>query len=240
MDGGISKRHHVLLIDDDREFCEVMTDYLDAHSFAVSSVYTGRDGMEAVRHETYHIILLDMLLPDISGIEVLRQLRMETQTPVIILSAHNEETDRIVTLELGADDYIPKSFSARELLARIGVVLRRMENLPADPVHGGGVLRIRGLCMDPQTLKATLNDTPIELTNMEFRLLYYLARGAGRIYSRESLLNLFTEKEWSKFDRCVDVHISSLRKKLGDNSRCPVYLKTVRGLGYMFLQQGDA
>ena len=192
MDGYAGKGHQVLLIDDDSEFCELMTDYLDVHSFAVSSVHTGTAGIEAARRQEYDVILLDMLLPDISGIEVLRHLRTETRAPVVILSAHNEETDRIVTLELGADDYVPKTFSARDL------------------------------------------------TSMEFQLLYHLARGAGRIFSREDLLNLFAEKEWNKFDRCVDVHISSLRKKLGDNSRCPTYLKTVRGLGYMFIKQSDA
>ena len=114
MDGYAGKGHQVLLIDDDSEFCELMTDYLDVHSFAVSSVHTGTAGIEAARRQEYDVILLDMLLPDISGIEVLRHLRTETRAPVVILSAHNEETDRIVTLELGADDYVPKTFSARE------------------------------------------------------------------------------------------------------------------------------
>ncbi len=242
MEGHRGKGHQVLLIDDDREFCELMADYLDVHSFSVSSVHTGTAGIEAARQTTYDIILLDMLLPDISGIEVLRHLRMETRTPVVILSAHNEETDRIVTLELGADDYVPKSFSARELLARIRVVLRRVEN--TEPLENldrpDGMLCIRGLCMNPHTMKVTLNNVPLELTSMEFRLLYHLARGAGRIFSRENLLTLFMEKEWNKFDRCVDVHVSSLRKKLGDSSRCPIFLKTVRGLGYMFIKQSDS
>lgn len=242
MDGYAGKRHQVLLIDDDGEFCELMADYLDAHSFSVSSVPTGGAGIEAARREGCDIILLDMLLPDMSGIEVLRRLRMETQTPIVILSAHNEETDRIVTLELGADDYVPKTFSARELLARIRAVLRRMESaaLPEYSARQDGMLCVHGLCMNPQTFKVTLNNEPLELTNMEFLLLYHLARGAGRIFSREDLLNLFAEREWNKFDRCVDVHISSLRKKLGDSSRCPTYLRTVRGLGYMFIKQGDA
>ena len=152
------------------------------------------------------------------------------------------DTRVLLTLEIGADDYVPKTFSARELLARIRVVLRRMENagLPEGSDRQDGMLCMHGLCMNPQTLKVTLNNEPLDLTSMEFQLLYHLARGAGRIFSREDLLNLFAEKEWNKFDRCVDVHISSLRKKLGDNSRCPTYLKTVRGLGYMFIKQSDA
>lgn len=162
MDGYAGKGHQVLLIDDDSEFCELMTDYLDVHSFAVSSVHTGTAGIEAARRQEYDVILLDMLLPDISGIEVLRHLRTETRAPVVILSAHNEETDRIVTLELGADDYVPKTFSARELLARIRVVLRRMENagLPEGSDRQDGMLCMHGLCMNPQTLKVTLNNEP--------------------------------------------------------------------------------
>ena len=181
MDGYAGKGHQVLLIDDDSEFCELMTDYLDVHSFAVSSVHTGTAGIEAARRQEYDVILLDMLLPDISGIEVLRHLRTETRAPVVILSAHNEETDRIVTLELGADDYVPKTFSARELLARIRVVLRRMENagLPEGSDRQDGMLCMHGLCMNPQTLKVTLNNEPLDLTSMEFQLLYHLARGAG-------------------------------------------------------------
>ncbi len=233
------KAHQVLLIDDDHEFCELMTDYLDVHSFSVTAVYTGSSGIETAGQKAYDIILLDMLLPDISGIEVLRQLRMRLRTPVVILSAHNEETDRIVTLELGADDYVPKSFSARELLARIRAVLRRMEKarLPESTSKKDGALCINGLCMNPLTLKSTLNNEPLELTSMEFMLLFHMAREAGRIFSREDLLNLFTEKEWNKFDRCVDVHVSSLRKKLADDSRCPTYLKTIRGVGYTFIKQ---
>ena len=179
MDGYAGKGHQVLLIDDDSEFCELMTDYLDVHSFAVSSVHTGTAGIEAARRQEYDVILLDMLLPDISGIEVLRHLRTETRAPVVILSAHNEETDRIVTLELGADDYVPKTFSARELLARIRVVLRRMENagLPEGSDRQDGMLCMHGLCMNPQTLKVTLNNEPLDLTSMEFQLLYHLARG---------------------------------------------------------------
>lgn len=233
--------HQVLLIDDDQEFCDLMTDYLAVHSFCVTSVYAGTAGIEAAQKGQYDIILLDMLLPDISGVEVLRRLRQKTRTPVVILSAHNEETDRIVTLELGADDYVPKSFSARELLARIRVVLRRLEDTGSAemPEQKDWMLCIHGLCMNPVTMKASLNSEPLDLTTMEFRLLYHMAREAGRVFLREDLLNLFVEKDWNKFDRCVDVHISSLRKKLADNSRCPTYLKTIRGYGYTFIQDDE-
>ncbi|MFQ8887211.1 MAG: response regulator transcription factor [Bilophila wadsworthia] len=178
MDGYAGKGHQVLLIDDDSEFCELMTDYLDVHSFAVSSVHTGTAGIEAARRQEYDVILLDMLLPDISGIEVLRHLRTETRAPVVILSAHNEETDRIVTLELGADDYVPKTFSARELLARIGLSCGAWKTPGFRKARQAGRYALYARAVhEPQTLKVTLNNEPLDLTSMEFQLLYHLARG---------------------------------------------------------------
>ena len=232
----------ILLIDDDPEFCSLLNDYLELNSISLTCAHDGQSGLDILDRRAFDLILLDMFLPDINGLDVLRRIRRMQSPPVVMLSAHNEETDRIIALEIGADDYVPKTFSARDLLARIRVVLRRMENagLPEGSDRQDGMLCMHGLCMNPQTLKVTLNNEPLDLTSMEFQLLYHLARGAGRIFSREDLLNLFAEKEWNKFDRCVDVHISSLRKKLGDNSRCPTYLKTVRGLGYMFIKQSDA
>ena len=145
MDGYAGKGHQVLLIDDDSEFCELMTDYLDVHSFAVSSVHTGTAGIEAARRQEYDVILLDMFLPDINGLDVLRRIRRMQSPPVVMLSAHNEETDRIIALEIGADDYVPKAFSSRELLARIRAVLRRcapeQESAPPEKTDGRDILR---------------------------------------------------------------------------------------------------
>lgn len=226
--------HPVLLIDDDPDFCMLLRDYLEGHGFRLDFAHSGESGLEASRVGEWELILLDMFLPGISGIEVLAALRRESPVPVVILSAHGEEADRIVTLEMGADDYVPKAFSPRELLARIRAVLRRQG--PSDPQDGGERLFLRGLRMNGRTMESSLNGVPLDLTALEFRLLYALAREAGRVFSREELLNLIAERDFNKFDRSVDVHISSLRRKLADDSRCPAYLKTLRGIGYTFLK----
>ena len=239
MDGYAGKGHQVLLIDDDSEFCELMTDYLDVHSFAVSSVHTGTAGIEAARRQEYDVILLDMLLPDSSGIEVLRHLRTETRAPVVILSAHNEETDRIVTLELGADDYVPKAFSPRELLARVRAVLRRAQPVQAErkEPEEDGVVRVRGLWMDRKSMKARMDGVPMDLTALEFRIMFGMAAHPGRVFTRENLLELAVGREFSRYDRSVDMHISTLRRKLGDDPHNPAYLKTIRGMGYTLLPE---
>ena len=232
----------LLVVDDDADIRELLSAYLARYDMTVETAADGAGLFEKLDHAHFDLIILDIMLPGEDGLSLCRRLRGTSAIPVIFLTSRDSSTDRVVGLELGADDYVPKTFSARELLARIRVVLRRMENagLPEGSDRQDGMLCMHGLCMNPQTLKVTLNNEPLDLTSMEFQLLYHLARGAGRIFSREDLLNLFAEKEWNKFDRCVDVHISSLRKKLGDNSRCPTYLKTVRGLGYMFIKQSDA
>ena len=232
----------ILVCDDQAMVHEALGVYLQNEGYQMVSAFDGTEALRLGGEKKPDLIILDLMMPQISGIEVCREVRKNSNVPILMLTAKGEEIDRILGLELGADDYVPKTFSARELLARIRVVLRRMENagLPEGSDRQDGMLCMHGLCMNPQTLKVTLNNEPLDLTSMEFQLLYHLARGAGRIFSREDLLNLFAEKEWNKFDRCVDVHISSLRKKLGDNSRCPTYLKTVRGLGYMFIKQSDA
>ena len=175
MDGYAGKGHQVLLIDDDSEFCELMTDYLDVHSFAVSSVHTGTAGIEAARRQEYDVILLDMLLPDISGIEVLRHLRTETRAPVVILSAHNEETDRIVTLELGADDYVVKPFDPRELLARIRTVLRRASD-KGQAAAQSDIRRFAGWTLNVRSRELSQGDERIALSDAMYRLLLEIGR----------------------------------------------------------------
>ena len=240
MDGYAGKGHQVLLIDDDSEFCELMTDYLDVHSFAVSSVHTGTAGIEAARRQEYDVILLDMLLPDISWIEVLRHLRTETRAPVVILSAHNEETDRIVTLELGADDYVPKAFSSRELLARIRAVLRRcapeQESAPPEKTDGRDILRVRDLTVNNHTKEAFLHGEPLNLTVSEFQILFTLISEPGSVFSREDLLRITAERDFNKYDRSIDVHISSLRRKLREDTGSPQYIRTLRGVGYSLIR----
>lgn len=225
----------ILLIDDDRSFCTLLCDYFKSHAIQIIAGHDGKSGLEAVRKGGFDLILLDMFLPDMYGVEVLRHIRQETTVPVIILSAHNEETDRIVTLEMGADDYVPKKFSMRELLARIKVALRRRNIFPND--HGEPeFMQLRGLRLDNKTKEADLNNVSLELTATEFRILWAMTSQPGRVFMRESLMGMMGEKDFNKFDRSVDVHISSLRQKLGEDSKNPQYIKTMRGIGYSVIK----
>lgn len=232
------QKNRILLIDDDTEFCQLVKDYMELQAIRVDFCTTGAEGLAAAETGLYDLILLDMMLPDITGVEVLRQIRMKTGLPVIIFSAHNDETDRIVTLELGADDYVPKSFSSRELLARVRAVLRRT---PGTTNERNDILCVHALELDPNRLKAAFNGKPLELTYVEFQILYAMMKEPGRVFSREALLNLFAaDKEWNKFDRSVDVHIAALRKKLADATGINGLIRTVRSIGYMFVRQDEA
>lgn len=178
-----------------------------------------------------------MMLPDEPGVEVLRQIRSQSSIPVIIFSAHNDETDRIVALELGADDYVPKSFSSRELLARVRAVLRRTSAKAEE--ERTQVLSVGGLELNPRTHQVSFGGRPLELTYVEYSILQALMRAPRVIFPRKRLLNLFADKEWNKFDRSVDVHISTLRKKLADATGKTNYIRTVRSAGYMFVPQDE-
>jgi len=233
------KNARLLLIDDDHEFCQLVKDYMELQAMTLDFCLTGSEGLLASDRKCYDLILLDMMLPDMPGVEVLRALRVKCYTPVIIFSAHNDETDRIVTLELGADDYVPKSFSSRELLARVRAVLRRSGGGPTQDLRGE-ILSLHGIELNPRTLRVSFSGKPIEFTHVEFQILYAMMREAGRIFSREALLTLFADKAWNKFDRSVDVHISTLRKKLADATGQSGLIRTVRNMGYTFIRQDEA
>ncbi len=231
------KNSRLLLIDDDAEYCQLVRDYMELQNLALDYRNSGSEGLAAVRRG-YDLVLLDMMLPDMPGVEVLRRIREACGIPVIILSAHNDETDRIVTLELGADDYVPKSFSSRELLARVRAVLRRAA--VSDPVlSADDVIFLHGIKLNPRTMRVSCAGRDADFTYVEFQILHAMMREPGRIFSREALLNLFSDKEWSKFDRSVDVHISTLRKKLSDLAGGQIPIRTVRGMGYTFMRQDD-
>lgn len=234
---GEERNGRLLLIDDDVEFCLLVKDYLELQNIALDYYVTGEEGLDALGTKNYDLILLDMMLPDLPGVEVLRRIRVKSGIPVIIFSAHNDETDRIVTLELGADDYVPKSFSSRELLARIRAVLRRSAGKEGSEREE--ILTAHGIELNPRTLRASFHGQAIELTYVEFQLLHAMMREPGRIFSRETLLNLFADKEWNKFDRSVDVHISTLRKKLADATGMNSHIRTVRSMGYVFIRQEE-
>lgn len=240
MSGDGADRISILLVDDDRKFCRLVSQYLTPHGYDVTCTHTGPEGLEGALSGEFHVVVLDVMLPGMDGFEILRKLRTESDVPVLMLTARGDETDRIVGLEIGADDYLPKTSSTRELLARLRALTRRAfewvsEDSPEfiKPVTAGA------LRMDPGARVATLDDDVLELTRMEFDLLLLLARRAGRVLSREQLLRATAGRDHGSFDRSIDVHMSSLRRKLGDDPDDPTYIKTVRGVGYMFLKGAD-
>ncbi len=224
----------VLVIDDDEELCQLTVDYLSPLGFHVETVTTGGLGAERATEEAWHAVILDVMLPDVDGFEVLRRIRAKSKVPVLMLTGRGEEVDRVVGLELGADDYLPKTFSSRELLARLRAAMRRAGWVAEAPtVPAVREVVVGQLRITPETHTAVLGDQPLTLTRTEFDLLLTLARGAGRVKSRDQLFEELRGSEWDVFDRAIDMHISSLRKKLGDDPKEPRFIKTVRGVGYL-------
>ncbi len=235
-----SGRTRLLMIDDDRKLCRLVAAYLEPLGFDVTAVHTGTEGVEraTAAGETWHAIILDVMLPGLDGFEVLRRIRTSSAIPVLMLTARGDETDRIVGLEVGADDYLPKTFSTRELLARLRAVLRRSAlsataNAAGTPPPTEIVVGPLRLNVDARS--AVLDATPLALTPVEFDLLASLARARGRVKSREALLDEIRDRNYDVFDRSIDVHISSLRKKLGDDAKDPRFIRTLRSAGYMFI-----
>jgi two-component system response regulator CpxR len=225
----------LLVIDDDRKLCRLVRDYLEPLGYAVSAAHTGPDGVTAATTGAWHAVLLDVMLPGFDGFEVLRQIRATSTVPVLMLTARGEERDRIAGLEGGADDYLPKTFSTRELLARLRAVTRRASVTAAEEFAEvvAGDVRV-----DPATRTATHGGQTLVLTPVEFDLLLSLVRAAGRVKTRDELMAEIREREYEVFDRSIDVHIAALRKKLGDTAQSPRYIRTVRAAGYMFVNPG--
>ncbi len=224
----------LLLVDDNPKLCRMVKEYLEPLGYDVSLAHTGPDGLEKALDGDYQAILLDIMLPGFDGFEVLRRLRERSAVPVVMLTGRGETPDRIAGLDLGADDYIPKTFSPRELLARLRAVIRRSmvtaaqtRRAPQPPIAIGA------LRLDPETRSAALNGGALPLTPTEFDLLLALARDCGRIKTREQLLFEVADRDFESFDRSIDVHISSLRRKLGEDPRNPRFILTVRSAGYM-------
>lgn len=224
----------VLIVDDDVKLCRLIRDYLQPLGYQVSAAYSGHEGLEMALQGSYAALILDVMLPGLDGFEVLRRIRASSNIPVLMLTGRGEEADRIVGLELGADDYLPKTFSTRELLARLRAVIRRSfiasverANQRTEPVKVGD------LKVDVDSRAATLGLEALELTAVEFDLLASLAKAAGRVKTREQLLLEVADRDFEVFDRSIDVHISSIRKKLGDDPKSPRFIITVRSVGYM-------
>lgn len=224
----------LLLIEDDVRLCRLVKDYLENMGYSVSMEHTGPAGLSTALSDSFQAVILDVMLPGMDGFEVLRQLRVHSTVPVLMLTGRGEEHDRIVGLEMGADDYLPKTFSTRELLARLRAVLRRsMITSTATADRKLAPVTVGDLYLDPAAHATFLNGEPMVLTRQEFDLLLSLARAAGRVKTRESLLLEVAERDFEAFDRSIDVHISSLRKKLNDTAKKPRWIETVRGVGYL-------
>jgi DNA-binding response OmpR family regulator len=230
---------HALLVDDDRELARLLTDYLGPHGVALDHVEDGNLAIErlAAPGAAYDIVLLDVMLPGIDGFEVCRRVRARFAVPIIMLTARGDDTDRVVGLELGADDYVPKPFNPRELLARMRAVLRRAQRPEATTTADR--LDVGDLQVDVPAHKATLRGEELPLTSFEFRVLVALARRAGETVTREELASVVLPKGGRydpSVDRSLDVHVSHLRHKLGDEAREPRRIRTVRGVGYVLVK----
>jgi DNA-binding response OmpR family regulator len=220
----------VLLIDDDVELCSMLTEYLGKNGFHVSTAHRGDMGLKVAREKCWSLILLDVMLPGLDGFEVLKQIRTTSSVSVLLLTARGEDVDRIVGLEIGADDYLPKPFNPRELLARMRAILRRTAS-PATPDESGA-LRVQRLELDPAARKVLQNGKKLDLTDVEFALLEALMRSSGKVVSREDLSESVLGRKFDPFDRSLDMHISRLRRKLAPGSAMDEQVKTIRGSGY--------
>ncbi|MBI5018543.1 MAG: response regulator transcription factor [Deltaproteobacteria bacterium] len=226
----------ILLIDDDTELCELLVEYLTKDGFSVAARHDGTEGAQEALSGNHSLVVLDVMLPGTNGLDVLRRIRASSKIPVVMLTARGDEVDRIVGLELGADDYLPKPFNPRELAARIRAVQRRSEPGEAgrEAAAGAGHLVVGDVELDPGTRAVRRAGEFIELTAVEFTLLEVLLRGAGRVVERGELAKKALGRRLSPFDRSIDVHVSSLRKKLGHEVGGLERIKTVRGVGYLY------
>jgi two-component system response regulator CpxR len=216
----------ILVIDDDVELGRLLEEFLGTHGFTVSLAHDGPSGLERALASPPDAVVLDVMLPGTNGFELLSALRMKSRVPVLMLTARGTDDDRIVGLELGADDYLAKPFNPRELLARLRAILRRTTAPPS-----GRRVEINGVVLDPSSRTVVSDGEPIDITTLEFDILEILMRAAGRVVSRDDLMETLYRRKATPFDRSIDMHVSHLRRKL---RRGPDLLKTVRGIGYQF------
>jgi DNA-binding response OmpR family regulator len=225
----------LLIVDDDVELCALLIERLAEDGFDLSAAHNGVDGLELASNGSYSLVILDVMLPRMGGIDVLKQLRARSSVPVLMLTARGDDIDRIIGLEVGADDYLPKPFNPRELVARIKAILRRMDERRTDleKFSAGDIL------IDTSLREAYVGDRSLQLTTIEFALLEVLVRNPGRALSREYLTDIALGRRLGAFDRTIDVHISNLRRKL-DERRGVQRIKTIRGSGYLLAPRKPA
>ena len=231
------EKTHLLIIDDDRKLCRLVRDYLEPLGYEVVAAHTGPGGLDLAldSSQNFEAIILDVMLPGMDGFEVLKRLRAGSNTPVLMLTSRGDEADRIVGLEIGADDYLPKTFSTRELLARLRAVTRRAR-ADQEPKESSDVDLVCGdLRLNEATHTIVQGDVALTLTAIEFDLLAALLKAKGRVKSREQLIEDVAHRHFDVFDRSIDVHISALRKKLNDDAKNPRYIRTIRSVGYMLI-----
>ena len=227
----------VLLIDDDAELSKLLEEYLQSEQLHLEAAHDGASGLQKALSNQYAVVILDVMLPGISGLDVLKQLRQKSSVPVLMLTARGSELDRILGLELGADDYLPKPFNPRELVARLRAILRRTTGAglasPAQPVH------VADVELHPESRSVVCGGRPVTLTGAEFDLLYTFLRNPGKIISREDLTQAALGRPMSPMDRSIDVHVSNLRRKLGSYNDDHERIKAIRGSGYVYLMPGE-
>lgn len=220
----------ILIIDDDTELTDLLRQYLETEGFEVIAAHDGESGVKQALNHSFDAIILDVMLPKLNGFEVLKAIREHLETPILMLTARGDDIDKIVGLEIGADDYLPKPCNPRELVARLKAILRRTQK---NPVHRP-VIEENNVVVDCSKRLVTLNGHVQELTNAEFNILEMLIKSPGQAFSKEELTEYALGRKFTAYDRSIDVHISNLRNKLGDNDRGEPLVKTVRGFGYMY------
>lgn len=226
----------LLIIDDDRKLCDLLSEYLEPEGFAVEAVHDGKDGIARVCEGDFDLIILDVMLPGDNGFEVLRQIRTKKDTPVVMLTARGDDVDKIIGLEMGADDYLPKPFNTRELMARIRTVLRRAkpDKIESATMSSSKSFVVGDVEIDLGTRNVVCSGKTIELTSVEFSLLEHLLRKAGELVSREELTQKVLGRRLSAYDRSIDGYVSKLRKKLGHEVSGSERIKAIRSVGYLY------
>ncbi|MEP2978444.1 MAG: response regulator transcription factor [Lentilitoribacter sp.] len=225
----------ILLIEDDNRLADMVSDYLQSNGYDVKIAPNGADGIQLEDEEKFDVIILDLMLPDMDGLDICRVIKARSDVPIIMLTAKGDPMDRVVGLELGADDYMGKPFEPRELLARIKAVMRRGQTKTATTK----TLQFGRLEIDPDAMNCSLDNKICELTSHQFTLLHTLAESAGRVLSRDTLIDRLKGQEFDAFDRSIDVHISRIRNQIEDDPKHPKRILTIRGAGYVFALKQD-
>lgn len=233
----VSAMDCVLIVDDDVELCELVTEYLQPEGFQIETAHDGETGLQRALSGNYVLVVLDVMLPRLNGLDVLRRLRSQSQVPVIILTARGDDVDRIIGLEIGADDYLPKPFNPRELVARIRAILRRA--VQTQSTEASHKLNVGDVALDPASRTIRRAGEPIILTSVEFSLLEILLRSAGQVVTREQIAEEVLERKFMAYDRSIDMHVSKIRRKLGPQPGGDERIKTIRGVGYIYARPSE-